>query len=136
MSQVILRNTKPQVFQTTEYHHTVCRRRRVCKCKVTRMAGPRGKPMSHKAPRGLAIYGGQEASVDLEVLHLQHVKDALQSGWLERADPATGKPMVYPTLAEKVKAAKAAETSPKPAKPTATLKPKKTAPAKPIGGGE
>lgn len=82
---ISLTNTKHAMpFETTEYHHLVCNRRKECKCACSIIAGPRGKATSQKLPRSFRINGKEtREGLDDEVLFLPAVKEAIDSGWLQ-----------------------------------------------------
>ena len=82
---ISLTNTKHAMpFETTEYHHLVCNRRKECKCACSIIAGLRGKATSQKLPRSFRINGKEtREGLDDEVLFLPAVKEAIDSGWLQ-----------------------------------------------------
>lgn len=84
---VILKNKRLDLFEATEYHDLVCRRRDHCLCTNTIVPGPSGKHMTLRAPRSFRVLGKTESEpMDSAILLIPQVKEAIKLGWLERID--------------------------------------------------
>lgn len=59
---VILKNKRLDLFEATEYHDLVCRRRDHCLCTNTIVPGPSGKHMTLRAPGPSASWARRSRS--------------------------------------------------------------------------
>lgn len=84
---ITLKNARRELFEATEYHELVCRRRNECKCRAEMVTGPDAKQVSKLHPRDIRIEGGKTSEpLDPAVLLVPQVKEAISLGWLQRAD--------------------------------------------------
>jgi len=91
MPQVVLKNTRRQMFHATMYHHIVCHRQKKCCCAISRKVSPNGKSVSVKQPKGFHVFALKESEpLEMAVLHLPQVKAAINSGWLQKMEAKGG----------------------------------------------